>query len=1202
MHSLVSRSQFVRIALLLLATRAVATDIWSSPAFSADPSASRHEAETVKAAKHSDATVLLNDLQFNFDETGKLVETRHLIYRIENQEGVENWAETSGHWEAWHQAKPEIKARVITTDGAVHWLDPKTLNDVPIHEDAPDMYTDERRFGGPLPAIAPGAIIEEQVIVRDTAPLFAAGTVDSWGLGWTVPAQRTRVLITHPESLPLHYQVHLLPDATVTKSSQNGTETISLEQGPLKAYPDLPDHLPPDVLLRPEIEFSTGTSWKSVANEYLRLSDDKLRAADVQPLLTKINLKDGSRDDLIRRIVSSLHTNVRYTGVEFGESSLVPQFPAETLRRKYGDCKDKAVLLVTMLRAAGIPANLALLDSGFGSDINADLPGMGLFDHAIVYVPASGKDSDLWIDATAQYSQVGTLPWMDYGRWALIVSDKTESLTRIPQITVAQNVDREFREFTLAEFGKATIVESDEEVGPEDADYREYYNGDSKQVRENSESYVKDMYLADSLTALEHGDLSDLSKPSSIKFVTKGKRENTDLTRAVVAIRVEGLFDRLPKYFRTAEPTDQLATEPTDDADKPEPRTADWAITPSATEWQYRITAPLGFKVRALPSDKNEKIDTLSFTQKYSANPDGTVVEATLRVENTNTQITAQQAKTLRDAVVKVRNSDPILITFDHIWQSMIAAGKIKEGLAAYGQIASQHPKEALHKVQLAQALLEAGLGEQARIVAQEAVTLEPTSSQAFSILGMVLKYDQIGRLLKKGMDLDGAVSAYRKAVTLDPKDKPTRAELAMLLEYDAAGTRYSEQAPLKEAVAELRELKKLDEDFARTYDDNVLYDLWYLHDYKGILDYATTLPATDTRKGLIVAAIAVLQSPDAALKKALEITTNEQARSQILVNAGAVLMRVRKYSETSALFTEAARGQSNGSQIARSAAIFANTKPYSDLKIDPSDPRSVVQQMFSEMLSGKLTLEEFNALTYSAPHAPDAVLTREQFDSMMSSVRGQVQTTSLPLTAIADLAVSNMHYAVDGDDSLGYKIVVESPGAAPVDIFVLRDGARYKIAAFSPAGDSIPEELAWVALRELDSNNRTAAKKWLDRARDKIHISTGDDPLGGTIFPNFWTKGQDADASAMRTAALVLLPSKQLQGQDLSTLIAARDAATADIDRARHNVVISYAYTTQERWAELLPLGLELMQGYPTSLPGLRFRRHRIRRIETLR
>ncbi len=1182
MHSSLYLWRFIRVGLLFLATQMGATEIWSRPAFTVDAATLRQEAETVKAEKHSETTVLLNDLDFSFDEAGKLVTTRRLIYRIENQEGVEHWAETSGRWEAWHQAKPEIKARVITSDGSVHWLDPKTLNDVPVHESAPDTYSDERKYGGPLPAVAPGAIIEEEVVVRDTSPLFSPGTVHRWGLAWTVPVNKTHVMITHPESVPLHYQVHLLPDATVTKSTQNGLETITLEQGPLSAYTEQVDHVPADLVLFPEIEFSTGTSWQQLASEYARLSDDKVRPSDVQTLIAKIDLKHGSRNDIIRRIVAALHKNVRYTGVEFGESSLVPQFPSETLKRKYGDCKDKAMLLVTMLRGAGIPANLVLLDSGPGRDVSTDLPGMGMFDHAIVYVPTSGPDSELWIDATAQYSQVGTLPWMDYGRWALVVGERTEQLKRTPELTSAQNVHREIREFTLAEYGTAKIVETDEEIGPEEADYRSYYSGDSKEVRESSENYVKDTYLADSLTSLEHGDLSDLDKPASITFVTKGKRGNTDLTTALTAIRVEALFDRLPKYFRTKE--DQQTTE-VEESEKPKPRTADWWITPFTTEWRYKVAAPLGFKLRALPSDRSEKIDTLGFTQRYSANSEGNIVEAVLRVENTNTRMTVQRAKDLRDAVLKARNRDPIFITFDNVGHSLISAGKIKEGLAAYRQVAAQHPKEALHKVQLAQALLTAGLGEQARNMALEATNLEPNSALAFSTLGMVLKHDLIGRVVKKGMDYDGAVAAYRKAITLDPKDKDSRANLALLLEYDADGTRYGENARLKEAVVELRELKKLDEEYSRSYDDNVLYDLWYAHDYKGVLDYAATLPTSEVLKGLTLAAIALQQGTDAALKKSMEITTDDQGRSKALVTAGMVLVRVRKYAEGAALLAEGARGQSNENQVMRSVALFNKTKPYGELNIDPADPRSVVQQLFGKMLSGNLTIEEFRSLMYADPQDPEEPLDQKQFQQMMSKLKAQIGSAGLPLVTVADLAISNMHYTVEGDESLGYKIIVESPGATAQNMFVVCDGGHYKIAGYSISDSVVPEELASLALREIEKNNLAAARTWLDRAREKIHITGGDDPLAGQPFPYFWTKGQEADVAPMRTAALVLLPSKQVRGPYLSALNQSRQAAKTELERSRLTMVLAYAYAAQEHWADMLPLTQELMKALPTSV-----------------
>jgi Domain of Unknown Function with PDB structure (DUF3857) len=214
-RSLLRLQIFVIVGVLLLGIRVSATDAWDSPPFTTDSAILRQAAQAVPAGKHHEATVLLNELHFKFDETGKMSETRHLIYRIENQDGAKDWAETSGRWEAWHQDKPEIKARVITADGAVHWLDPKTLNDFPVREDALDVYSDERKYGGPLPAVAPGSIVEQEVSVRDTAPLFAAGTVRRWMFGWNVPVNKTRVVLIHPVSLPIQYEVHLLPDEIV---------------------------------------------------------------------------------------------------------------------------------------------------------------------------------------------------------------------------------------------------------------------------------------------------------------------------------------------------------------------------------------------------------------------------------------------------------------------------------------------------------------------------------------------------------------------------------------------------------------------------------------------------------------------------------------------------------------------------------------------------------------------------------------------------------------------------------------------------------------------------------------------------------------------------------------------------------------------------------------------------------------------------
>ena len=71
------------------------------------------------------------------------------------------------------------------------------------------------------------------------------------------------------------------------------------------------------------------------------------------------------------------------------------------LARKYGDCKDKASLLVGDVAVRIFPRTLLFSTLGSREDVAPDLPGMGMFDHAIVYVPGP---PDLWIDATDEYA------------------------------------------------------------------------------------------------------------------------------------------------------------------------------------------------------------------------------------------------------------------------------------------------------------------------------------------------------------------------------------------------------------------------------------------------------------------------------------------------------------------------------------------------------------------------------------------------------------------------------------------------------------------------------------------------------------------------------------------------------------------------------------------------------------------------------
>ena len=425
-------------------------------------------AAAIKRERPGDVVVLLDERIYEIDAQQRVTTRSRMIYRVDSPAGVENWAASSAGWQPWYQAKPLIRARVITPDGREHHIDQNLLRDAGTRSGDGQVYDDSHVLQGPLPAIAIGAVIEEQIEVRDEKPFFAAGSVYREFVGRPVPVLHTRVVIDSPESMPVKRNTRLLPNAEISETRINGRARWVLDQGPIDEQNAMDSNLPPEIPGWASVEFSTAPSWQAVVENYLALTESRIREDDARPLIGKLRRPQGSaaRREYISKVVERLHQEVRYTGVEFGEARLIPAFPAETLRRKFGDCKDKSTLLVAALRASGIDAHLALLSAGGGQDVTPELPGLGMFDHAIVHVPADAAGGEaLWIDATTEYARVGTLPPADTDRFALVIRDGETALTRTPRLRSADNAQIETRTFHLSEHGPARVIETTETRG-----------------------------------------------------------------------------------------------------------------------------------------------------------------------------------------------------------------------------------------------------------------------------------------------------------------------------------------------------------------------------------------------------------------------------------------------------------------------------------------------------------------------------------------------------------------------------------------------------------------------------------------------------------------------------------------------------------------------------------------------------------------
>jgi tetratricopeptide (TPR) repeat protein/transglutaminase-like putative cysteine protease len=1117
----------------------------------------------------TDIVVLLEDTRLEFDSQGRMTETWRLVFKAINDKGAQDWGMVEGEWSPWRQVRPELRARVVSADGSVHELDQATVADVPVDDDD-DILTDRKSVRAPLPAMAAGAVVEQEVVYRDTAPLLPVGASGSSYFGRTVPILHTRLTLSAPAALALRYKSRLLPALKTERHEQDGLVVTTFDLGALAADEDLPPLLPPDEPRRPRIVYTTVPAWNDVAKAYGDVVDRQIGDAKLKPVVHDLVGKLNGREETIAAILHGLNKRVRYTGLEFGQSAIVPHAPAETLQHGYGDCKDKAALLVAALRTAGIGAHVALLYAEDGEDIDAEYPGIRKFNHAIVYVPGSPA---LWLDPTDPDLRPGVLPESDQGRWALIADRATKELVHTPEATSAENRIVETREFQLAETGGAHVVETGESWGTLEASFRSDFGyGETKANKESIRKYVEWSYASSEPASVSHEPADDFSHPYKLRIeVTKAARGTTWERGADVAIRVDGLDSRLPGWFSEAEKKDAAKGDSSAPAAK---RTQDFYIPrPLAHEWRYRIVPPPGFRMRELPEPENRQMGPATLTTVYSTGPDN-VVTATLRFEIPRRRFSAEQGLALREAVLKLDGESMRMIHFEQTGFALLADGKVKEALAEFEALERLHPNEALHHSQLSLALLEAGAGEMARAEARRAVELEPASAAAWNNLGWVLRHDPIGRQDQKGADFAGAAAAYRKGKKLDPKDYVGRGNLAIALEYNPDGVRYGKGAPLDQAIAEYQEMKdKLAELGA---PDNLAYALMRAHRFSDLRVHLQTLDNADTRRTLNAVADAALDGTAKAIGNARKAGDDAQ-RNQALLSAGQNLLQIRMYDLAADLFAEGAKAAPQPGATLALVDGLRRTRRLEDVSFAGDRPEDAFYQLMQLTAARPGDLHTLEPLFSERWRNPDGL-------KDLASVGRKLRTVApgLTLDVATDIGVALTTVTADGSDASGWRLRMQTPGTTQQPTFMVREGGAYRILAMG--GDY--SGVGRLVLELAGQDKLDEARAWLDRIREEVVPAGGDDPLGGPEFARLWKRGSKAPKDGIRVAAAALLVDHDSSAAEAIPILREyRDKLPAGEERNVVDRALASALSITYKDAEFLDVVRGLSERVPDSL-----------------
>lgn len=1100
------RSSSFLLALSALSLHAFAASrIAESPAFSVPASDLVKEAAS-SLDKSADVTVLLDEYHWTYRIDGSARVVFRTVYQVRTADAISAWSSIEQRWEPWHEKRPVLHARVVTPDGVAHELDQKTIVDGPAGSNEQDTFSDVRLVKSPLPAVQPGSIVEE-VIEQDYEPILHAD-VNRVFMGRPVPVRMSRLMVDYPATLPFRYTASLLDGAKATRTSESGVVHLAIEQSPMEV-PDEPlPMLPFDAQRWPNVTFSTGASWQSLAREYNGIVEQRIVDAPIKDAVSGAQ-SITDRTARIRALVRALHEQVRYTGVEFGDAAIVPAKPVDTLKRKYGDCKDKAALLVAMLRASGIPAQLALLSAGEGLDVDPKYPGSGLFNHAIVYIPGP---PEAWIDATADTLQFGSLPSADQGRLALVIGNDTTELKRIPEADSKGNVTRETREFFLPEWGKSRVVETTQGEGNADASLRANFGfAERTDMAKNLRNYMRATYVSEADIKIEHSKRDDFDHPFRLKVeIAEARRGEVTEQNAIVYIPIDQLFNDLPAYFKMEDEKDPDPKE----AKRRANRKADFVLPEAFVhEWHYEIHLPQGQQVKKLPGD--EKLQLGAATYSASFHVSDRTAYADFRFDTGKRVYTVQEAEDLRKGLVALLKAPVRDLSFEPKGQALLEAGKIKEAIAEFRSMVNQHPKAPVYRVQLSLALLAAGCGEQARAEALKATDLDGSSVLAWRNLGFIRLNDLIGRPFAPGWDASGAEAALRKALELDSKDFLVRRNLSLVLEYSPDGHRYVEKQRVAKAVEVLKGMKD-DELLQQGLMQNMLFDLLYSEQYKDLYGKLDQLQVDAGTLGLRVAATTLTKGARAGIEEASTRASVEDLRRGALASAGQIMNRLGRYAECGDLLEAAMAGTPNAQQSAAQVAIFRRLQRVDYNSFKPDTPEHAVIYFSMSLAYDHLVPEDLyapEALALGSKQDWIRKLRAESNGTKLAALKNQI-----PASNFAD-AASLASFSSDMIGDGGARVRVLGPNRREA-FYVVPGKGRFLVLADSTSTAPIGAHV----LLDIDKGDLASARQWLNWARDSSQIAGGDDSLAGPVFPRIWNKSSPADPALMRLAAATLM------------------------------------------------------------------------------
>ena len=318
-----------------------------------------------------------------------------------------------------------------------------------------------------IPAPDPGNIVGYEYEVEEH-PFFLQ---EVWYFQRTDPVRESRYSLQLPQGWEYKASWLFYPEVKAAEGGGNVSQWVVSDVKGIRGEPDMPpwEGLVGQMIL--SFFPAGGTSrknefanWDGMGGWYKNLISGRMEASEaIKQEVSSLTAGKSTLLPKMQAIARFMQHDIRYVEIQLGIGGWQPHAAPDVFSHRYGDCKDKATLMRTMLREVGVDSYHVVINTRRGV-VTRDTPAHHGFNHAILALklPDDLKDPSLiavmqhpklgrilFFDPTDEVTPFGQLKGQLQANYALLVTPDGGELVELPQQPSAMNSIQRVGKLTL---------------------------------------------------------------------------------------------------------------------------------------------------------------------------------------------------------------------------------------------------------------------------------------------------------------------------------------------------------------------------------------------------------------------------------------------------------------------------------------------------------------------------------------------------------------------------------------------------------------------------------------------------------------------------------------------------------------------------------------------------------------------------------